>query len=526
MAESPGRSRPPQRLAPAAKAPVRLRPQPLVTEAVRSRPLQAQLPARLRSLALRFGLLAICLLFVFAGPASAALTIRVQGNQLVNSEQRPLRLLGVNFSGAEYACIQNKGIWSESGPANQATIEAMAAWHINAVRIPLNEDCWLGINGAPGAYSGAGYQQAIHEFVQSLHAAGIYVILDLQWSAPASHQALGLQPMADLGHSLEFWRSVALSFREDPAVLFDLYSEPHGISWECWLNGCTLSEAENGTWQTAGMQSLVDAVRSAGATQPLLLGGLEWANDLSGWREHLPVDSEHQLVASVHVYPNNPCNADACWSSTLAAIARSYPVVAGEIGEFDCQSAFIEQFMNWADANGVSYLGWSWNTYECSAGPALIANVNGEPTAFGAGLRAHLQATSPWLVNSPPPPEPEPVTVTSTTTTSTASTPAPSGASVETPPVQAGGPPAQAGSAQPPATTVTATSTPPLTPAPAAVIRTRSLHPTSRHARRRTQSKSRRKRSSHGGSSHNAAASHVAHRAHKVGAAPGKRSDS
>jgi hypothetical protein len=387
----------------------------------------------------RLALLALGLLFVFSGPASAALTVRVLGNHLVDAEQRPLRLLGVDFSGAEYACIQDKGIWSS--PTDRATIEAIASWRVNAVRIPLNEDCWLGINGAPAAYSGAAYQQAVHEFVQALHDAGMYAILDLHWNAPGSQQALGLQPMADLDHSLDFWRSVALSFREDPAVLFDLYSEPHDIGWECWLNGCSLPGPEGSAWRAAGMQSLVDAVRSQGADQPLLLGGLEWANDLSGWLEHLPVDSEHQLVASVHMYPNNQCNSAACWSTTLAAIARSHPVVAGELGEFDCQHQFIDQFMNWADANGVSYLGWSWNTYDCSAGPSLIAGVDGTPTTYGAGLREHLLATSPSVVNNPPPEPPpaqEPGAPAPTTPTPQTPPPAPAPAPAPTLPAPPG----------------------------------------------------------------------------------------
>jgi endoglucanase len=331
----------------------------------------------------------IGLLFVLSSPARATMAIHVSRGQLVDAQQRPIRLLGVNFSGAEYACIQNRGIWS--APTDRSAIEAMAAWHINVVRIPLNEDCWLGIDGAPEAYSGGAYRQAIHEFVEALHGAGIYAILDLQWSAPGENRATGLQDMADLDHSPEFWRSVASSFREDPAVLFDLYSEPHEISWECWLEGCTLPWEGGGTWQAAGMQSLVDAVRSQGATQPLLLGGIEWSNDLSGWLAHLPKDPQNQLVASVHVYPNNTCNSATCWSEVLSPIAGDHPVVAGEVGEFDCEDHFIDQFMNWADANDVSYLGWTWNTFDCSSGPALIANPDGTPTPFGQGLRDRLR---------------------------------------------------------------------------------------------------------------------------------------
>ncbi len=66
----------------------------------------------------------------------------------------------------------------------------------------------------------------------------------------------------------------------------------------------------------------------------------------------------------------------------------------GEIGENDCAHGFIDRVMNWADAHGVGYLGWTWNTWDCSGGPALISNYNGTPTNFGTGFKAHLQSVS------------------------------------------------------------------------------------------------------------------------------------
>src|SRR6266571_7113825 len=43
-----------------------------------------------------------------------------------------------------------------------------------------------------------------------------------------------------------------------------------------------------------------------------------------------------------------------------------------------------------ADAHGISYLGWTWDTWDCASGPALISNYDGTPTAFGIGFRNHL----------------------------------------------------------------------------------------------------------------------------------------
>jgi hypothetical protein len=65
------------------------------------------------------------------------------------------------------------------------------------------------------------------------------------------------------------------------------------------------------------------------------------------------------------------------------------PVIASEFGERDCSHAFVDRFMRWADAAGVSYVAWAWNPFGCNA-PALIRSWDGQPTAYGAGLRAHL----------------------------------------------------------------------------------------------------------------------------------------
>src|SRR6202011_6113426 len=109
------------------------------------------------------------------------------------------------------ACIQGWGF--SDGPADASMAQAIASWHANAIRVPLNEDCWLGINGAPAAYSGANYQTFIKGYVSTLEQAGLYPILDLQWNAPGSGQATGLQPMPDRDHAPAFWTSVASSFK-------------------------------------------------------------------------------------------------------------------------------------------------------------------------------------------------------------------------------------------------------------------------------------------------------------------------
>jgi endoglucanase len=328
-------------------------------------------------------LLTLTLAVLTGCSSSPGLAVRVEGNRLVNAQGQELRLLGVDLSGAEYACVQRLGVFA--GPTDKQAIADMTSWGIDSVRLPLNEDCWLGINGAPAQFAGARYRAAIRAYVADLNSAGLYVILDLHWNAPGRRLANSQQPMADIDHAPAFWESVASTFRSSPAVVFDLYNEPDGISWECWRNGCVLPQG----WRAAGMQTLVDAVRSTGARQPVIASGLDSGNDLSSWLRYRPSDATGQVAAGFHAYNFLPCASVACWNHAIAPVARQVPVVTTELGEVRCTDSFIDNFMNWADPAGVSYLGWAWNPAGCGA-PSLISSWDGRPTAYGMGLRAHL----------------------------------------------------------------------------------------------------------------------------------------
>ena len=349
------------------------------------------------ALALAVALGAVGPAFFGRTATAATVAVRVQGNQLIDGAGNPLRLLGVDRSGSEYACVDGFGIFD--GPSDATSIAAIASWHTNALRLPLNEDCWLGVNGVDPALGGANYQAAIGQYVSTLHGAGLAVILELHLNAPGATKATTQQVMADADHSPAFWSSVATFFRSDPGVVFDLYNEPHDISWACWRDGCTTAAG----WQAAGMQSLVNAVRSTGATQAIMLGGLGFSSDLSQWLAFEPADPAGQLAASFHTYNFSGCNTQSCWDGTVAPVAMSVPVVTGEIGEDDCATGYITPYMAWADTHGISYLGWTWDSgggWTCTGGPTLITSYDGTPTTYGVGMRDHLTA----LASGSPPP--------------------------------------------------------------------------------------------------------------------------
>ncbi|MFN8537524.1 MAG: cellulase family glycosylhydrolase [Thermomicrobiales bacterium] len=325
-----------------------------------------------------------------AGPAMTGL--HAVGNRIVNADGQTVRLLGVNRSGMEFACVQGWGIFD--GPNDAASVEAMSTWKINTVRIPLNEDCWLGINGVPAAYGGANYRAALANYVGLLNSYGLAVILDLHWAAPGTTPATGQQQMPNRDHSITFWQQIANTYKGNTSVVFDLYNEPFPDSnqdtseaWRCWRDGGTCAGI---AYQAAGMQELVNAVRGTGATNLVMVGGVGYAGILSQWLTYRPTDSLNNLAASWHVYNFSWCPSQSCWESMIAPVAAQVPVVTGEIGESDCAHGFVDPLMNWLDSKGISYLGWTWNTWDCGGGPALISNYNGTPTNFGQGIKDHF----------------------------------------------------------------------------------------------------------------------------------------
>jgi endoglucanase len=355
----------------------------------------------------------VAVLCLCASASAAAPKLVVKGRHLVDVRSgKTFVPRGVNWPSFEYACYYGYGYSDAADPktthptSSQARL--IARWHANTVRVPLNEACWLGVDGQPAFGDVDGYRAAVRSWVAKLNRAGLAVILDLHWSAPPGVGAESQRAMPD-ERSPDFWSSVATTFKRNRAVVFDLFNEPYSrydddgqlvfdLTWDCWLSGgCTPPTVNDGepldgsTYTAVGMADLVDAVRSAGATQPIMLAGRDYANDLGEWLTNRPADK--QLVASFHNYNRQTCHTVSCWNRTIAPIARRVPVVTGEFGETDCRASHVNSYMSWADKRGIGYLAWAWWVLRKKGCKQLsvLANTSGKPKSpNGTALKAHL----------------------------------------------------------------------------------------------------------------------------------------
>jgi hypothetical protein len=306
-----------------------------------------------------------------------------------------MRIFAVHFGTSEYTCVeplydrQRQNVFEI--PTSDAVLAAITTWHVNAIRIPLNEQCWLGVNpvirhGPPnygitpltgaaarraGAKEGRTYRSAIAAVVNRAHRHGMAAILDLHWSAAGGAIAWNQWPLPDRDHSIRFWRSVATQFKNDRSVAFEIFNEPFmqsypsdrlTLTWKCLRDGCRIPNAcadcggrqDNasnpgirycgarcptedsplGTYVSAGTQQIVDTIRATGARQPILVPGRDYTNDLGQWLRYEPRDPLHpaQIAATFHSYQGLRCDTVACWNSEVAPVAKRVPVVSTEFG--------------------------------------------------------------------------------------------------------------------------------------------------------------------------------------------------
>jgi endoglucanase len=337
--------------------------------------------------------------------------LRVHGNRLLDASGQPVVLRGVNRMGLEYSCVQGKGLGLEL--FDQGSVDSLKSWRVNVVRLPLNEQCWLGVGGEP---KGERYREGVADLVRLLISNDLFVILDLHWSAPRTRLATKLEPMPNDDHSADFWASVASRFKGEDHVIFDLFNEPAPNSnekddtdeaaersWRCWRDGaaggtCDATQLTGMTGsESVGMQALVDAIRATGSTNVIMLGGIQfantlWSNPRHNWLTYKPVDPLNRIVASLHAYNMTWCRTVACLQAEVAPIAAQVPLVVAEIGNDACDATWLTTFLKWLDQRRAGYLAWTWNVGSVGdcASMKLIVDEAGTPSSYGQIFKTYL----------------------------------------------------------------------------------------------------------------------------------------
>lgn len=319
--------------------------------------------------------------------------LSVQGNHLVRNGQ-PFEFYGVTRDTLEWG-TDNWGGCGGDGHFTATDFAAIKSWRTTAVRIPLSEANWMG-----RACDATTYASLVDSAVTTANAAGLYAILDLHWTdvqgqAPCgSGCGSGQQPMPD-PDSIAFWSQVAARYGKNPGVIFELFNEPHpnatnGVvepaDWACWRNGgCTVTSSTDSsvTYTAVGMQALYDAARAAAPNTVILVGGADWASDLSGVTTSYALSGSN-IVYNVHVYTQDHHSVPD-WDSHFGAVTTTYAVASTEYGTLDCSSGITASLLRYFQApqgdptRRMSWTVWGWSDPGSCAQPSLLADWTGTP---------------------------------------------------------------------------------------------------------------------------------------------------
>ena len=325
----------------------------------------------------------------------------VEGNLILAADGKPYLFHGVGRDGLEYSCTGDGHFDAQelSYMGSGTNGSGITYWGANTVRLPLSEGIWL-YGQSSHACSAASYHALIKKTVDALTALKLNVILDLQWTDAGGQSLQGGGPWAmPDADSVTFWQQVAGIYSSYSNVLFELFNEPHPPSWSCWQSACTITDkaysddcqcVKTLTFASVGMQAVVNAVRKTGATNLVLVAGMDWGFNLSLVGTYSITGSN--IVYDTHPYPYAE-KLPSSWDAAFGNISKTYAVMSAESGEYDCGTSYMSLLLTYFDAHNMGWLAWAWVAQGSPCGyPQLIQNYHGTPVpGMGQLVYTHLR---------------------------------------------------------------------------------------------------------------------------------------
>jgi endoglucanase len=291
---------------------------------------------------------------------------RIQGNQLLDHNGRPFKMIGVSLSGLEYSC-QGVGDYSSD------SYLSMRSWHVNTVRIPISSALWF--DTTPSCRN---YQRLVKTAIKNAEATGLYVIIDIH-SSLRGHDEL---PDSTV---MKFWQDFLPSYKNDNMLLVEVFNEPHDVDWSIWKSGGIVHDSA-GDYEAVGMQTLIDKVNEIAPTIPVIVSGLSWQYDFSGIRKGYSLTGRN-LIYGVHLY-NFAGKQPDNWEQSFGFLKNQAPILITEFGDTThCDGKWLQEIMPSAHEQFAGMIGWAWtlsNDY-CHY-PSLIQDWKGTPSPYGQAI--------------------------------------------------------------------------------------------------------------------------------------------
>ncbi len=242
--------------------------------------------------------------------AAAELTsIRVAGRCIVNSAGDTVVFHGVSFADPDK--LYREGRW------DARIFSEAASWGADVVRFPV----------LPGSWRSRGseaYLQLLDQGIALAEQHGLYVII--AWHSIGNLcEGLFQNPAYEttLQETKSFWLTIAGRYKDRPSVAcYELFDEPtasgntYGATWPLWKQI---------------LKELIAEIRTFDSAKVVLLSGLNYGYDLTGFKENGFDDTN--IAYAVHPFPMKREKPwERHWEKDWGFMADVHPVLLTEIG--------------------------------------------------------------------------------------------------------------------------------------------------------------------------------------------------
>ena len=253
---------------------------------------------------------------------------------------------------------------ANQGRLGPEMFRSIAKTGANVVRLPVDPETWRTDADYVAHY--------LDPAVRWAGEAGLYAIIDLHMIGnveTGAGQAMTESPAGPLAEG--FWRSMAGYFRSTPHTLFEIFNEPAGITAD--------------TWQPIAAE-LVQTIRAEGAPQLVIVGGVDFASDVS-WVADTPIVDDN-IAYAAHTYPGTSSD----WPHLFGGIAARYPVLVTEWGFMDENPSPSQDYLNGSRATFGDRLmaflaergiGWVACWWDSGSEPPMLSREGTGYTRFG-----------------------------------------------------------------------------------------------------------------------------------------------
>jgi endoglucanase len=314
-----------------------------------------------------------------SGSESFPHQLRADGNQIINESGQVVMLRGIAIVDPLLAAWR----YGTGNPSLEQSIEMVADWGANVVRIPVHPFMWR--------YGGISeYLQVLDQTIALACQHHLYAILEFHSIGFPPYDVFlpGDDAMRTTRQEIrEFWEIASARYVNNDAVAFyELFGEPvveFGVQedsladWLAWKNY---------------IEDIIDLVRIHAPEKTVIVGGLWYTANL-GYVPQYPIDRPN-VAYSVHPYPGSYPDSTG-WDMNIGRVKQSYPVIATEFGfeptspyhwsETNHSGARLYRYeiIDYLESHQVSWVVWILSS---SWGPPLLER-NFTPTEAGEYFR-------------------------------------------------------------------------------------------------------------------------------------------